>query len=144
MRFRHVGITVSDLEKMLFFYRDLLGYKIHKQALEEGRFIDSISNLDNVRVTTVKMIPENNDMMSMIELLNYHSHKTNLSKLQINNGGITHFALTVEDVNSVYNKLLQNGIIFNCPPKLSEDGGAIVTFCRDPENNLIELVQEIK
>jgi catechol 2,3-dioxygenase-like lactoylglutathione lyase family enzyme len=144
MRFRHIGITVFDLKKMLFFYQDILGYKIHKKALEQGKFIDSISNLKNVEVTTVKMIPSNNDMSSMIELLKYHSHETNTSKLDISNGGITHFALTVENIKDVYGKLLKNGIEFHCPPKISDDGGAIVTFCRDPENNLIELVQEVK
>jgi len=144
MRFRHIGITVFDLEKMLNFYQNLLGYKVHKKALESGKFIDSISDLENVKVTTVKMVPENNDMTSMIELLKYHSHQTFTSIKNINEGGITHFALTVDNIKDIHEKLKKNDIQFNCKPLLSEDGGAIVTFCRDPENNLIELVQEVK
>ena len=35
------------------------------------------------------------------------------------------------------------GVVFNAPPQRSPDGGAKVTFCRDPEGNLLELVEVI-
>lgn len=144
MILRHVGITVKDLDKSLFFYRDLLGFEIVRQMEESGGFIDRISALQNVAVTTVKMIHPSSKNAGMLELLNYHTHNTDVNKININHGGITHFALTVTDINKVYNKLLSNGIEFNCQPQISDDGGAIVTFCRDFENNLIELVEVVK
>ena len=107
---------------------------------ESGGFIDSISGLENVKVKTVKLnSPEKNG--GMIELLCYESHLSNLNYEQIFRCGISHFALTVSNVNEIYKKLSSEGIKFNCKPMLSDDGGAIVTFCRDFENNLIELVE---
>ena len=95
MMLRHIGITVSDLDKSLFFYRDLLGFTVAREMNESGRFIDSISKLSNVKVKTVKLnAPSENG--GMIELLCYESHKSDTSFNQIHNCGISHFALTVE------------------------------------------------
>ena len=141
MNLRHVGITVKNLDLSKKFYCDLLGFKVHKEMEEKGEFIDSISGLENVVVTTVKMFHPDSSSDGMIELLNYKSHNTETSRLDINNGGITHFALTVNDVTGIHQRLLENNVQFNCKPLLSDDGGAIVTFCRDYEGNLIELVE---
>tara|TARA_R100001377_G_scaffold63776_1_gene39373 strand:+ start:332 stop:766 length:435 start_codon:yes stop_codon:yes gene_type:complete len=142
MKIRHVGITVNDLDKSIFFYQDLLGFKIEKRMNESGDFIDNISDLKNVSVTTVKLSPpEGTSESVMIELLKYHSHKTDIERIDINNGGITHFALTVNDIEELYTRLTNANVEFSCKPQLSADGGAIVTFCRDFENNLIEIVE---
>ena len=141
MKVRHVGITVCDLDKCINFYVNILGFKMHRKVLEAGKFIDGISNLSDVSVTTVKMFSPKDPSSSMIELLKYHSHDTSIKKSSINEGGISHFAITVDNIDEIYKRLIKNNIEFNCKPLLSDDGGAFVTFCRDPENNLIEIVQ---
>ena len=143
MNLRHVGITVKNLEKSIFFYCNLLGFEIKKQMEEKGNFIDSISGLRNVLVTTVKMKHPDATSEGMIELLNYKSHDTACNRMKINHGGITHFALTVSNIKAIHRKLLNNNIEFTCKPMVSDDNGAIVTFCRDYEGNLIELVEII-
>ena len=139
IKVRHVGITVKDLDRMLDFYGRLLGFKNKKVALESGEYIDNFSDLENVSVTTAKLSNGNDDVL--IELLKYHSHTGEDTKSQIINPGITHFALTVNDLNELYEKAVKEGIEFNAPPQLPPDGKALVTFCRDPEGNLIELVE---
>ena len=142
MKLRHIGITVNNLEKSLYFYCNLLGFKIEKRMEESGKFIDNISGLENVKVTTVKLSsPSHGPSGVMIELLKYHSHNTGVNRININHGGITHFALTVNNIKEIHQNLLKESIEFNCSPQLSEDGGATVTFCRDFENNLIEIVE---
>ena len=139
---RHAGIVVKDLAKALYFYRDLLGLKIVKQADETGEFIDKISGLQNVKVTTVKMATDNGNLL---ELLYYHTHpRKSMGKQDICELGVSHVAFTVEDIEGLYGKLLNERIEFNTRPQVSADGGAKVTFCRDYENNLVELVEELK
>mgnify|MGYP000114723570 CR=1 FL=1 len=41
----------------------------------------------------------------------------------------------------IYQKLTESGVKFNAPPQLSPDGYAKVTFCLDPDNTPVELVQ---
>ncbi len=136
---RHFGIVVSDLDKALHFYRDLLGLKIKRDMSERGKFIDSITGLKNVRVRTVKMSADDGNL---IELLWYESHKRKpRENNELPNIGASHPAFMVEDIDYEYKKLKENGIKFNCPPQISPDGKAKVTFCYDPDGTPIELVE---
>ena len=143
MILRHVGITVSDLEKSINFYRDLLGFTVTKEMDESGDHIDNFSGLKNIDVRTVKMSGSSG---AMIELLYYRSHPgSNMDNWQnnITRVGCSHFALTVEDLPTLYSKLLDNDFIVLCEPQYSPDGNVRLTFCRDPDGTLIELVEEL-
>jgi catechol 2,3-dioxygenase-like lactoylglutathione lyase family enzyme len=135
---RHTGIVVVDLEASLHFYRDLLGFQIAKQMEETGDYIDNISSLRNVKVTTVKMTSPTGQM---IELLKYHSHPAKQTVRKICEIGISHIAFTVDDLNIEYKRLKGKGIQFNSLPQLSPDGYAKVVFCRAPEGTFVELVE---
>jgi catechol 2,3-dioxygenase-like lactoylglutathione lyase family enzyme len=135
---RHTGIVVIDLEASLHFYRDFLGFQVVKQMEEAGDYINNISSLRNVRVTTVKMTSPSGQM---IELLKYHSHPLEQRTREICEIGISHIAFTVDNLDMEYERLKDTGIQFNSPPQLSPDGYAKVTFCRAPEGTLIELVE---
>jgi len=135
---RHTGIVVKDLKASLYFYRDLLGFKIIKQRKELGEYIDNMSVLHGVKVTTVKMEAPDGQM---IELLYYHSHPKEQKEREICDIGITHIAFTVDDLYRAYALLSAEGIFFNAPPQCSPNGYAKVTFCKAPEGTLIELVE---
>lgn len=143
MKVRHIGVTVSDLSRSLSFYRDLLGFSIIKEMDEFGEHIDKFSGLQDIDVRTVKMSANDG---SMIELLYYRSHpetnEENLTK-DITKVGCSHFALTVEDLPSLYSKMLEDNITVMCEPQYSPDGNVRLTFCRDPDGTLIELVEEL-
>lgn len=137
---RHTGIVVKDLKRALHFYRNLLGLKIVKQMKEAGEFISKISRLKNVKVTTIKLAADENS--SLIELLFYYSPpKRKIAKKEVCNLGISHIAFTVKDIEKEYKRLTKVGVKFNSLPQVSTDGYAKVVFCRDFENNLIELVE---
>ena len=135
---RHTGIVVDDLEVSLHFYCGLLGFQIVRQMEETGVYIDNISSLRNVKVTTVKLISPSGQM---IELLKYNSHPTEQESREIWEIGISHIAFTVDNLDVEYERLKGKNIQFNSPPQLSPDGYAKVTFCRAPEGTLIELVE---
>ena len=139
---RHTGIVVTDMEKALAFYRDLLGLKIAKDFKEEGDYIDSISGLSGVRVWMVKLSA---DAGSMVELLQYLSHPREPGdNPQICDIGCSHIAFTVDDIDKEYTRLLKGGVKFNCPPYVSPDGYAKVVFCHDPDGTSIELVEVLE
>ena len=52
---RHTGIVVSDIERSIRFYTELLGFKIEKDMLESGTYIDNFSDLVDAEVRTVKI-----------------------------------------------------------------------------------------
>jgi len=135
---RHTGIVVDDLEKSLWFYKEKMGFKVFKHMDESGNFIDNILGMDKISVTTVKMILGHGQM---IELLDFSSHKKNILQRSINDIGPTHLAFTVDNIDVIYDDFLNDGVEFISTPKVSEDGGVKVVFCKAPEGTYIELVE---
>jgi catechol 2,3-dioxygenase-like lactoylglutathione lyase family enzyme len=137
---RHVGIVVGDLERSLHFYRDLLGLQIERLMDESGHFVETILGLPGVRVTTAKL--RGAEGPTLVELLHFREpvgvRREPMSPLTL---GLTHIALTVDDVDATYQRLSKAGIAFIEAPQVSPTGLAKVAFCRDPEGTLIELVQ---
>lgn len=135
---RHTGIVVFDLDRSMHFYMEKLGFKVLKRMNESGSFIDQILGLENIEVTTVKMVIKNNQM---IELLDFTMNKKVMKEKNINDIGPTHLAFTVDDVDKMYSDFIDDGIEFISNPKISPDGYAKVAFCKAPEGTFIELVE---
>lgn len=136
---RHVGIVVKDLKGALRFYNDILGLKIQRKTLEEGKYIDKVMALKGVKVRTIKMSADDGNL---IELLCFESHPVKVLKRGISDPGFSHVAFTVEDIDCEYKRLKGRRVWFNSLPQTSPDGRAKVLFCRDPEGNIIELVED--
>ena len=137
---RHMGIVVSDMEKSLKFYRDLLGLKVKSLVDEEGKFLDNMLAHENVKNKVAKLYAKNGN--ALVELIDSKSYG-NKKDRDFFTIGASHFALTVDDLNETYDYLIKNGVKFTAPPQQSPDGFAKVTFCEDPDGTLIELVEVI-
>ena len=135
---RHTGIVVFDLDRSMHFYMEKLGFKVLKRMNESGSFTDQILGLENIEVTTVKMVIKNNQM---IELLDFSMNNKVMKEKNINDIGPTHLAFTVDDVDKMYSDFIDDGIEFISDPKISPDGYAKVAFCKAPEGTFIELVE---
>jgi len=139
---RHTGIVVTDMERAVEFYRDLLGLETAIDFTEKGDYIDNLSAMTGVRLRMVKLVaPEG----GMIELLQYLSHPEGRDPdNRFCEIGPTHVAFTVTDVDGTYREWSERGISFNSSPQLSPDGKAKVVFCRDPDGTFLEIVEELQ
>ena len=80
----------------------------------------------------------------MIELLKMNPEvDKDVHSDQIFNKGCAHIAFTVSDIDGMYERLKKEGLSFNSPPLLSRDNEHRVCFCRDPEGNYMELVEDL-
>lgn len=139
---RHFGIVTNNMEKSLHFYRDLLGLKIKREMLEEGKFINTILGLENVKVRTVKMTADEGS--TLVEILEYQSHKgKQRENYEIFDLGASHIAFTVNNLEEEYQRLSKEGVKFISAPQVSQDGKAKVAFCYDPNGVPLELVEEL-
>jgi catechol 2,3-dioxygenase-like lactoylglutathione lyase family enzyme len=134
--FRHVGIVVNDLDKMIWFYQDLIGLEIIYDKIEEGRFLNHILNSNNKSPRIIKL--GLNDK-TIVELLYFGDCEINKKNLFEN--GYTHFALTIDDGNYLYDKFIKNGLSVINTPTISDEKTVKVFFGMDPENNIIEFVE---
>ena len=139
---RHTGLVVSDLDRALHFWCDVLGFKLARRMDESGPYIDAMMGLKNVRVTTAKLTAPDG---GMLELLKFHSHPDQPGWTgQPYSTGFTHIALTVDDLDAIMPGLIEAGVTFPDTPQVSPDGYSKVSYARGPEGVLLELVQVMK
>lgn len=138
---RHTGIYVNDLELMKAFYCEHFDMEAVLHAVEEGAYIDTLLGLNGLRIEIYKLVDSKG---GMIELLKCNQSKdAGKKKEMIWETGKMHIALTVNDVERKYRELSQLGTPFLSAPCMAPDGKARVCFCRDPEGNYLELVEEV-
>ena len=136
---RHTGIVVRDMEKNLKFWRDIMELKVVADFWEEGKFIDTVQNLKGVKLHMIKLTAPDG---TMIELLKDENHPTSSpEKNKLCDRGIRHIAFTVADVEKSWRVMTDNGYETLSSPVTSPDGKARLFFSRDPEGNLLELVE---
>ena len=136
---RHTGIVVTDMERSLRFYRDLMGLKPVIDFTEKGEFIDTISKGKGIDLRMVKLVAEDG---GMIELLHYVSNpQPGRGDNELWETGPTHVAFSVDDVDEVYRQWSSQGVKCNSKPVVAPDGKAKLFFCQDPDGTYLEIVQ---
>jgi len=136
---RHIGIVVDDMEKSLHFWRDVMGLKVVADFWEEGEFIDTVQRLNGVKLHMIKLSGPDG---VLVELLKDYSHPTPPpERNELCDRGIRHIAFTVADVGESWRIFKENGYEPLSTPVTSPDGKARLLFVRDPEGNLLEIVQ---
>ena len=136
---RHTGIVVKDMEKCLRFWRDVMGLEVEVDFREEGQFIETVQQLHGVKLRMIKLSAPDG---SMIELLKDDGHPSVPGRNNcLCDHGVRHIAFTVPDAEECYRGLRSEGCETLSEPVVSPDGKAKLFFARDPEGNLLELVQ---
>ncbi|RBI60324.1 VOC family protein [halophilic archaeon] len=133
----HYGITVSDLEESVAFYRDTLGM----DELEQIGFDDeAFSRFVDVKDVDVDIVFLDAGGCS-IELLEYENGGGNANEGVSNDTiGASHFCLAVDNVDRQY-KELSDSIEFVSEPQTLENGAQVV-YLYDPDGNTVELLEE--
>ena len=139
---RHIGLVVSDIDKAVEFWCGPMNFIISRHMEEEGPHIDAMMGLKDVQVTTIKLeAPDGN----ILELLHFKSHPGKKSwSGNPYSTGLTHIALSVNDLDKTYKDLNEYGVEFPALPQYSPDGNVKVIYARGPEGILLELVEILK
>lgn len=138
--FRHMCIVVRDLDKSLKFYRDIIGFKVYKIVTIKGRYPETLFNMKGVKLTYVKLHSpgQSKDSPPVFEL-HYWQRPRILPK-----PGRNHLSLTVGHIDYEYKRLKKLGVRFISPPVKTPYINTKVCFGFDPDDNLIEFVEELK
>ena len=136
---RHIGLVVADLDTSLAFWVDVMGFSLIVKMDESGAHIDAMIGLEGVRLTTAKLAAPKG---GILELLKFHSHPdVSEWKGKPFSTGLTHIALTVEDLDGLSTRLLDAGVTSPGPAQLSPDGSVKVIYVTGLEGLLLELVE---
>ena len=133
---------VNDLDKTRDFWINTLGFKLHIEAKEESPYIDELLAIKDPVLTTVKLIDSKG---FIIELLKFENYKVENSwSGDLNTTGLTHIALTVDNLDELVEILRKLDYQTLSEIKTSPNKKVKVVFVRGPEGIMLELVQELK
>ncbi len=140
----HTGFVVSDMERSLAFYRDMLGLSIERDQILEGEFISELVGYPDARLHIVYLGP--GDMRHSVELIEYLNPPSVPVELpQRFQVGATHLGVMVDDLDAFYEELSAKGVRFVSPP--AERPNPVYPAARkgcymqDPDGNWLELLE---
>jgi catechol 2,3-dioxygenase-like lactoylglutathione lyase family enzyme len=143
-RIDHVGITVSDVDRALGFYRDLLGLRVIADETVTESEVAELLGLDSVRLRIADL--DSGDGR-IVELMQYLEPTGRRIAYESFDSATAHVAFTVDDLAAVSERLTGAGatIVSRRPTTINEPGGAfdgaICLYVRDPDGVILELVQ---
>ncbi len=139
----HTGFVVSDMERSLAFYRDLLGLKEETNSIREGEFISKVVGYPNARLHIVYL--GTGDLKHSVELIQYlNPPGGKIAPTNRNDVGSTHLGIIVDDVDSLYRDLSARGVQFVGPPAVRPETTVYarkVCYLQDPDGNWLEFLE---
>jgi catechol 2,3-dioxygenase-like lactoylglutathione lyase family enzyme len=142
-RFHHTGYTVSDLDRSVAFYRDLLGCEVIATQEKQGGYLAAIVGYPDAHVRMAHLrLP---DGEHVLELFEYLAPAGSRADVEPRNVGASHLCLVVDDLQALYERLRERGVdSFVSPPVEVDTGintGGHGLYLRDPDGITVELFQ---
>jgi catechol 2,3-dioxygenase-like lactoylglutathione lyase family enzyme len=141
LRTGHTGITVSDLDRSIRFYRDLLGCEVSSPVRAEGPFFEAITGVPGCQIDVAFARVAGH----VIELLCYRKPPGRASTLRACDPGFMHVCLKVPDLDRLIEVVRSAGFEPVGPIQRAEGepvNGLEVVYVRDPDGVVLELIQE--
>lgn len=142
MRIHHTAISTPDLARLIEFYGRVFGYRVVREfGWPRGvAMINGVIGLPDCAAKAVMM--RRGD--SMLELFEF-SHPTPRPQPPDRpacDHGFTHVCFHVDDVAKEQARCEAEGMRFHSPPQSA--GGLAFSYGRDPDGNVIELLQVLE
>ena len=139
----HTGITVSNLERSLAFWRDVLGFEFSHSAHQTGERPEQITG---VKGAELKLAVVKSPSGHKIELLEYFAPPDRKQHVDLRpcDVGSIHVALTVDNLDAILERIAAIGWKAAGNPQTLAAGpnaGKRVVYVRDPDGTTIELMQ---
>jgi catechol 2,3-dioxygenase-like lactoylglutathione lyase family enzyme len=138
----HTGITVSNLQRSLAFWRDVLGFELSHTAHQTGELAEEITGVAGVEI---KLAVVKTPGGHKIELLQYLAPSDrNHAHLRPCDVGHVHVTLLVDDLDAVLEKISASGWKAAGKPQTLKSGpnaGKRVIYVRDPDGTTIEFME---
>lgn len=144
----HINIVVSDLERSVKFYTELLGFKEINRVHLEGEWIEEIVGLKDVAADVVFIVAPEEE--PKVELLCYKTPdgESLPPNSLANTIGLRHIAFRVDDIQTAAKKLEDAGVKLlskpiAVPQTLMADNPIRKTLCyfHDPDGVLLEIAE---
>jgi glyoxylase I family protein len=141
----HTGITVSNLERSLAFWRDVLGFEFSHAAHQKGELTQEVTGVEGAEIKLAVLKTPGGHKIELLEYLAPADRRP--SNLRPCDVGSVHVALLVEDLDAALAHIAASGWKAAGKPQILTKGpnaGKRVVYVRDPDGTTIELMQIAK
>lgn len=137
----HTAISTPNIERAKTFYCELLGFELFKEfSWQQGDIVaDRILGVSDTAAKAA-LLRHGNSYLELFQFLSPEQPEISTQRRPTHKQGITHICLQVDDIVSEYERLREAGMEFHCEPQ-DLDTDAPCTYGRDPDGNVIELVE---
>lgn len=137
----HTSFTVSDVERSVAFYREVLGFKLLSLAERPPWFSELATGIKGAHLKTAYLEIPGGHRLELIQYLHPPGVKLDT---RTNNVGSAHLALNVENLQRMYQELKGEGMTFKGEPieiPVGPNKGNLMVYLLDPDDFTLELIQ---
>lgn len=139
----HTGITVSNLERSLAFWRDVLGFEPSHTAHQTGEMASEITGVAGAEIKLAVLKAPGGHKIELLEYLAPPERKPH-ANLRPCDVGSVHVALIVDDLETILSAIHASAWKAAGHPQTLQSGpnaGKRVVYVRDPDGTTIEFMQ---
>jgi catechol 2,3-dioxygenase-like lactoylglutathione lyase family enzyme len=139
-----VSITVSDIDRSLAFYEDVLGFEKNSEVEVEGDAYERLMGVFGLRMRVARL-RLGDEHVELIEVLTPKGRPIPADS-RSNDGWFQHVAIIVSDMAEAFAWLRQHDITYASPapqrlPDWNPNAGGIEAFYfKDPDGNTLEIL----
>ena len=132
-RIYHVGLTVSDLERSIAFYRDVLGLEFQGEIFMEGEETDKMFRRVNCKARVAYLNGSKAVEAPPVELIQFVNNEV---------------CFYTDDIDSAYKHLVDNNVECLSEPQYFDFradgfGESRAFYFRDPDGIILEMMQPL-
>jgi glyoxylase I family protein len=129
---------VANLETSIAFYETAFGARVVARTAFESPAMNALMGLTEASGRAAQLQADKM-CLELFEFLRPEPKPQQRTR-PVCDHGITHFCIEVSDIDAEYARLSAAGVLFHCGP-LDFSGGERAAYARDPDGNVIELLQ---
>lgn len=133
----HAGVTVSNFEDAVSWWSDLFGFRLVSEQTISGEDAERLAGLYGASGLTIRLGFLRSPGGDVLEIFTFDP-PIEPRRTDWRRPGYTHIALSVRNVPAMHRRLKDAGIAF--VSDIHHTAGAHWVFFRDPDGNLIELI----
>ena len=139
----HTGITVSNLERSLAFWHDVLGFELSHTAHQTGELAREITGVAGAEIKLAVLRAPGGHKIELLEYVAPPDRKKDVDLRPCDVGSV-HVALLVDNLEAVLEGISACGWRAAGKPQILQSGpnaGKRVVYVRDPDGTTIEFMQ---
>lgn len=142
----HVGLTISNLDQSIQFYRDVLGLQFQGEILMEGSETDTMFQRENCKARVAYLNGTDKSGIPPVELIQFLDSQISKQSADLFTTSVSELCFYTEDIETMYQHLQKHGVECLSAPQSFDFtargfGKSKAFYFRDPDGIILEMMQ---